>query len=245
VVPRSWIAERPNIYFVSSRSAARRLLSVQEKQNAPLISRVDAAQTILKEALPTFLRRSEDKVNLPTDIHIERQQHACQELTAVLEEIIQVVKEVRGDYDNTFMDTVMNDSTMTEAQKKLNGALKNVTSMLAKLHATAEDAEKEHLKEQVAGEARNVAAAIKETGGDEDDTIEFVQAVKQGVQESNKDFFQAQKRINAVASKASKPVHAVSDDSSKDMLEAAKDMLSALKGVSSALSDAPELKGIL
>jgi hypothetical protein len=236
VVPRSWIAERPNIYFVSSRSAARRLLSVQEKQNAPLISRVDAAQTILKEALPTFLRRSEDKVNLPTDIHIERQQHACQELTAVLEEIIQVVKEVRGDYDNTFM---------TEAQKKLNGALKNVTSMLAKLHATAEDAEKEHLKEQVAGEARNVAAAIKETGGDEDDTIEFVQAVKQGVQESNKDFFQAQKRINAVASKASKPVHAVSDDSSKDMLEAAKDMLSALKGVSSALSDAPELKGIL
>ena len=97
---------------------------------------------------------------------------------------------------------------------------------------------------KVANETRAVADAIRETGGDEDDTIEFVQAVKQGVQDSNKDFFQAQKRINAVAAKAAKPVRAVAepDEASKDMLEAAKDMLSALKGVSAALSDAPELQ---
>ena len=59
------------------------------------------------------------------------------------------MKEVRGDYDSTFMDQVVTDSAMTDAQKKLNGAMKNVTAMLAKLHATAEDVEKSNLKEQV------------------------------------------------------------------------------------------------
>jgi hypothetical protein len=90
-----------------------------------------------------------------------------------------------------------------------------------------------------------VASGLNATGND-DDTVEFVQAIKQGVGPNTKDFFQAQKKINAIAAKATRPTKGVAGEgeASKDMLEAAKDMLGALKGVSSALADAPELKGM-
>jgi len=81
-----------------------------------------------------------------SDLNIERQQEACQQLTSVLEEIISIIREVKGDYDSTFMDQIVNDA-VPDAQKKLASAVKNVTGMLAKLHAAAEDVEKHKLKE--------------------------------------------------------------------------------------------------
>jgi RNAse (barnase) inhibitor barstar len=223
--------------------ATKRLVSVQEKSNEMLSGRVEAAQNIMMATLPSFLERCKEKIDLPTDLNLERQQDSCQQLTSILEEVISIIKEVKGDYDSSFADQVINDAG-SDAQKKLRSAVKNVTGMLAKLHAAAEDAEKSKLQEDVVNLTKQVAEELGNQGED-DSKFEFVQAVKQGISPAHKDFFQSQKRLTTIAVKATKPTLAVNQEGSKDMLEAAKDMLSALKGISTSLSDAPELKGVL
>lgn len=77
-----------------------------------------------------------------------------------------------------------------------------------------------------------------------EEKAEFISAIKQGMSPMAKDFFQSQKRLNAMVVKPKAKLEKLSnvDSENKDLLEAAKDMLGALKGISAVISEAPELK---
>jgi Ser/Thr protein kinase RdoA (MazF antagonist) len=52
------------------------------------------------------------------------------------------------------------DSGMTEQQRKLAGAVKNVGNMLAKLHAAAEEADKAKIQQEVVALTKEVRCHV-------------------------------------------------------------------------------------
>lgn len=149
------------------------------------------------------------------------------------------MREVRPDYDSTFTDEVVDAEDPNAI--KLRGAVDKLQSMLTKLHTMdAASAEGNTIKSEVVDFTRDV---LPDLAMSSEQKAELVTAVKQGMNDSHKDYFEAQKRITSlkVRPKARAVIKEAEDDAgSKDLIEAAKGMLSALSGVSLALSEASE-----
>lgn len=170
------------------------------------------------------------------DDSFEAQQKALSNLTAILEEIIGIVREVRPDYDSTFSDEVVDAEDPNAI--KLRGAVDKLQSMLTKLHTMdAASTEGSSIKSEVVDFTREVLPDLNITT---EQKAELVTAVKQGLSDSHRDYFESQKRITSLKTrpKARAVIKEADEDTgSKDLIEAAKSMLSALSGVSLALSE--------
>lgn len=169
---------------------------------------------------------------------MEAQQKALSQLVAILEEIIAVVREVTPDYDSSFKDTVQDAEDVNAL--KLRSAVDKLSDMLTKLHTVdMTSADGTSIKSEVIDLTREM---LPDLGVTTQEKAELVSAVKQGLSDSHRDYFQSQK---ALAELKRPKVRAVIVDtategeveSSKDLIEAAKGMLSALSGVSSALAE--------
>lgn len=218
--------------------AAKRLLAPQEETLKALGPRLDAAHLLMQTSLPSFLQKVKDRIEYPSDNSLEAQQKALSQLVAILEEIIAVVREVTPDYDSSFKDTVQDAEDVNAL--KLRSAVDKLSDMLTKLHTVdMTSADGTSIKSEVIDLTREM---LPDLGVTTQEKAELVSAVKQGLSDSHRDYFQSQK---ALAELKRPKVRAVIVDtategeveSSKDLIEAAKGMLSALSGVSSALAE--------
>lgn len=125
-----------------------------------------------------------------------------------------------------------------DTDKRLKNSILRLNEMLAKLHGLQDTDLKDNMTSDIMDLSRTLA---KEPTID--DKAELISAVKQGMSSMAKDFFQSQKRLNAIIKPKAKLEKISTESESKDLLQAAKDMLSALKGISDVISEAPELQG--
>jgi soluble cytochrome b562 len=218
--------------------AAKRLLAPQEETLKALGPRLDAAHLLMQTSLPAFLQKCKERIEFPSDDSFETQAKSLSQLVAILEEIIAVVREVTPDYDSTFKDSVVDAEDANAI--KLRSAVDKLAGMLTKLH-TMEGASDEgtSIKSEVIDLTRSM---LPDLGVTTQEKAELVTAVKQGLSDSHRDYFQSQKAL-AELKKPKRAVivdTAVEEEGSKDLIEAAKGMLSALSGVSSALAESAQ-----
>jgi hypothetical protein len=172
------------------------------------------------------------------DDSYDAQQKALNQLIAVLEEIIAVVKDVSPDYDSSFKDQVVDADDPNVI--KLRGAVDKLSAMLTRLHAMESTGDADSIKSEVVDFTKSLLPDLEVS---REEKAELVTAVRQGINDSHKDYFAAQKRMTELKKRPKASIGAVEEDEgSKDLIEAAKGMLSALSGVSSALAGAPELQ---
>lgn len=170
--------------------------------------------------------------------NLERQYEAVKQIVAIIEEIISVVKDVVPDYDSSFEDKIVNVDDPNKF--RLNEAIEKVSSLLTKLHTFDNSEDPSSIKHEVIDLTRNIIPNLPITN---DEKLEFVSAVKQGLEPSHKDYFQSQKKLATIVNKPKAVLNEIhEDDGSKDMLGVAKEMLSALKDISQSLETAPELR---
>jgi hypothetical protein len=215
--------------------AAKRLLAPQEETLKALGPRLDAAHLLMQTSLPNFLQKVKDRIEYPSDDTLETQGKALSQLVAILEEIITVVREVSPDYDSSFRDTVVDAEDPNAI--KLRTAVDKLAGMLTKLHTLDTDSsDSSSIKSEVIDLTRSM---LPDLGVTTQEKAELVTAVKQGLNESHRDYFQSQKALADLKRPKARAtiVDAEEDAGSKDLIEAAKGMLSALSGVSSALAE--------
>lgn len=170
-----------------------------------------------------------------SDDTYEAQAKSLSQLVAILEEIIGVVREVTPDYDSSFKDQVVDAEDANSL--KLRQALDKLGGMLTKLHTIdASSADSAAIKSEVVDLTRNM---LPDLGVTTEEKAELVSAVKQGLSDSHRDYFQSQKALSELKKPRVRATigEAQQDEGSKDLIEAAKGMLSALSGVSSALAE--------
>eukprot|EP01120_Amphizonella_sp_Union-15-10_P010048 TRINITY_DN3966_c0_g1_i1.p1 TRINITY_DN3966_c0_g1~~TRINITY_DN3966_c0_g1_i1.p1 ORF type:complete len:440 (-),score=102.26 TRINITY_DN3966_c0_g1_i1:86-1354(-) len=238
------IAQFASKKIIDLMRSVKHLVGAQEI-TASLNDRLQTCQDIMQSCLPGFIRRTRDKLVSPTEDNITQHGKATRQVFSCLEEVVQIIKDVQVCYESELLET-LEDYEPPGYLKNLDSAVKGVSNMLAKLHTAVEDAEKDQLSKGVGEMARAIVGHLGE-GSLDADKVAFVQAIKEGMNDDNAQFFASQRKLadlmSSVKSKAKMndfELEGETGDETKDLIGAAQDMLSALKGITQAL-DIPGL----
>jgi len=231
------------------QKATTNLVKIQEGANDDLQVRVDNAEQILKQVIPSFIIASKEYFLSYHDPQLkENHKHAHSDVISCLDEFTKIVDRIKVKYTNTFDEDALRINPPTPLEK----AMEDILQSVAKLRTLPPDMlpeQRQTYAEAVPRATKHAMTEFDNYGATPEDKQDLIRGVKQARDGPTiSDFFTAQDDLGKLVEKLQANASYIptiplisepetEDDSTSDLLAAAKALCASMKTLNIALDD--------